>query len=75
MNNLNTIDRVINGSILTAFLERLAEKKSEMNWPMFFYQFDKDHAKPKLICNSKVREELREALERKNKVIGVRAGV
>ena len=29
--------------------------KSEANWKMFYYQFAKDHAKPNLIWNLKVR--------------------
>ncbi|XP_069107344.1 LOW QUALITY PROTEIN: dnaJ homolog subfamily C member 13-like [Argopecten irradians] len=37
--------------------------KSEANWPLFYYAFNKDHAKPNLIWNYKTREELREALE------------
>ncbi|XP_076821267.1 dnaJ homolog subfamily C member 13-like isoform X2 [Clavelina lepadiformis] len=37
--------------------------KSEANWPLFYYQFSLDHAKPNLIWNHKTREELRDALE------------
>lgn len=37
--------------------------RSEANWPLFYYQFNKDHAKPNLIWNFKTREELREAFE------------
>lgn len=37
--------------------------RSEANWPLFYYQFNRDHAKPNLIWNFKTREELREALE------------
>ncbi|XP_076459341.1 dnaJ homolog subfamily C member 13-like isoform X2 [Babylonia areolata] len=37
--------------------------KSEANWPLFYYQFSRDHAKPNLLWNYKTREELREALE------------
>ena len=29
--------------------------KSEANWKMFYYQFVRDHAKPNLIWNLKVR--------------------
>ena len=28
--------------------------KSEANWPLFYYQFNRDHAKPNLIWNFKV---------------------
>lgn len=28
--------------------------KSEANWPLFYYHFNKDHAKPNLIWNYKV---------------------
>ncbi|XP_064598102.1 dnaJ homolog subfamily C member 13-like isoform X2 [Liolophura sinensis] len=37
--------------------------KSEANWPLFYYHFNRDHAKPNLIWNYKTREELRDALE------------
>ncbi|ESO09053.1 hypothetical protein HELRODRAFT_156562 [Helobdella robusta] len=37
--------------------------KPEANWKLFYYQFNKDHAKPNLIWNYKTREELRLALE------------
>ncbi|XP_064489524.1 dnaJ homolog subfamily C member 13-like [Ornithodoros turicata] len=37
--------------------------KSEVNWPMFYYQFHQDHARPDLIWNFKTREELKDALE------------
>ena len=37
--------------------------KSEANWSLFYYYFNKDHAKPNLIWNYKTREELRESLE------------
>jgi len=37
--------------------------KTEANWALFYYQFNKDHAKPNLIWNHKTREELRGALE------------
>jgi len=29
--------------------------KSEANWSLFYYQFNRDHAKPNLIWNYKVR--------------------
>ncbi|KAI1292252.1 DnaJ -like protein subfamily C member 13 [Halotydeus destructor] len=45
-------------------LRRRRERiKSSANWPMFFYQFHEDHAKPDLIWNFKTREELKNALE------------
>ncbi|XP_062544604.1 dnaJ homolog subfamily C member 13 isoform X2 [Armigeres subalbatus] len=34
-----------------------------VNLPLFFYQFNKDHAMPNLIWNHKTREELRASLE------------
>ncbi|XP_049787278.1 dnaJ homolog subfamily C member 13 [Schistocerca cancellata] len=37
--------------------------KSEANWTLFYYQFNRDHALPNLIWNHKTREELRDALE------------
>ena len=37
--------------------------KSSMNWPLFYYHFDQDHAKPDLIWNFKTRQELKDALE------------
>ncbi|KAL3309781.1 DnaJ subfamily C member 13, partial [Cichlidogyrus casuarinus] len=36
----------------------------ELNWPMFFFQFGEDHAKPDLIWNVRTREELRITLEK-----------
>ncbi|XP_043196340.1 dnaJ homolog subfamily C member 13-like isoform X3 [Amphibalanus amphitrite] len=45
-------------------LRRRRERvKSEKNWRLFYYQFNRDHALPHLIWNFKTREELREALE------------
>lgn len=45
-------------------LRRRRERiKSTANWPMFYYQLYRDHARPDLIWNFKTREELREALE------------
>jgi DnaJ family protein C protein 13 len=29
--------------------------KSKLNWPLFYFMFDQDHAKPNLIWNLKVR--------------------
>ncbi|KPJ10469.1 DnaJ-like subfamily C member 13 [Papilio machaon] len=37
--------------------------KSTYNWPLFYYQFHRDHALPNLIWNHTTREELRNALE------------
>ncbi|XP_033727987.1 dnaJ homolog subfamily C member 13-like [Pecten maximus] len=45
--------------------------KSEANWPLFYYGFNKDHAKPNLIWNYKTREELREALENEIRAFSV----
>nr|XP_026495433.1 dnaJ homolog subfamily C member 13 isoform X2 [Vanessa tameamea] len=45
-------------------LRRRRERvKSTANWPMFYYQFHRDHALPNLIWNHTTREELRSALE------------
>ncbi|XP_034835382.1 dnaJ homolog subfamily C member 13 isoform X1 [Maniola hyperantus] len=45
-------------------LRRRRERvKSTANWPMFYYQFHRDHALPNLIWNHTTREELRNALE------------
>lgn len=43
--------------------KRRQQIKSEDNWPLFYYQFNEDHAISTLIWNYKTREELREALE------------
>ncbi|WAR09956.1 DJC13-like protein [Mya arenaria] len=45
--------------------------KSEANWPLFYYHFSHDHAKPNLIWNYKTREELREALENEMRAFNV----
>ncbi|XP_045490709.1 dnaJ homolog subfamily C member 13 isoform X1 [Pieris rapae] len=46
-------------------LRRRRERlKSTANWPLFYYQFHKDHALPNLIWNHTTREELRNALEK-----------
>ncbi|XP_046397209.1 dnaJ homolog subfamily C member 13 [Ischnura elegans] len=37
--------------------------KSEANWPLFYFQFGRDHALPNLIWNHKTRDELRDALD------------
>jgi len=43
--------------------KRREHVKSSANWPLFYYHFNKDHAKSNLIWNYKTREELREGLE------------
>ncbi|XP_064647249.1 dnaJ homolog subfamily C member 13-like isoform X1 [Lineus longissimus] len=45
--------------------------KSEANWPLFYYYFNKDHAKSNLIWNYKTREELREGLENEMRAFSV----
>ncbi|BFZ15550.1 hypothetical protein BsWGS_18589 [Bradybaena similaris] len=45
--------------------------KSEGNWPLFYYHFNQDHAKPNLIWNYKTREELRECLENEIRAFNV----
>ncbi|VEN42457.1 unnamed protein product [Callosobruchus maculatus] len=42
---------------------RRERKKAESNWPLFYWNFNQDHARPNLIWNHKTREELRSALE------------
>jgi DnaJ family protein C protein 13 len=42
--------------------KRREHVKATSNWPLFYYHFDRDHAKSNLIWNLKTREELREAL-------------
>ncbi|XP_035660587.1 dnaJ homolog subfamily C member 13-like isoform X3 [Branchiostoma floridae] len=37
--------------------------KSEANWLLFYYQFNRDHARSNLLWNYKTREELRDNLE------------
>jgi len=32
--------------------------KSEANWKLFYYQFNRDHSKPNLIWNFKVTDDL-----------------
>ncbi|XP_019866686.2 dnaJ homolog subfamily C member 13 [Aethina tumida] len=45
-------------------LRRRRERiKAEANWPLFYFQFNQDHALPNLIWNHKTREELRSALD------------
>ncbi|XP_049876765.1 dnaJ homolog subfamily C member 13 [Pectinophora gossypiella] len=45
-------------------LRRRRERlKSTANWPLFYYQFHRDHALPNLIWNHTTREELRQALD------------
>ncbi|XP_046378006.2 dnaJ homolog subfamily C member 13-like [Haliotis rufescens] len=45
--------------------------KSEANWVLFYYQFNRDHAKPNLLWNYKTREELRESLENEMRAFSV----
>ncbi|KAJ8925386.1 hypothetical protein NQ315_009217 [Exocentrus adspersus] len=42
---------------------RRERKKAESNWPLFYWNFNQDHALPNLIWNHKTREELRSALD------------
>ncbi|XP_072378328.1 dnaJ homolog subfamily C member 13 [Diabrotica undecimpunctata] len=42
---------------------RRERKKAESNWPLFYWNFNRDHSLPNLIWNHKTREELRSALE------------
>ncbi|XP_005092836.1 dnaJ homolog subfamily C member 13 isoform X2 [Aplysia californica] len=51
--------------------KRRQRVKSEANWPLFYYQFNQDHAKPNLIWNYKTREELRESLENEMRAFNV----
>lgn len=37
--------------------------KADLNWSLFYYMFDRDHAKPALIWNFKTRQELKISLE------------
>jgi DnaJ family protein C protein 13 len=46
-----------------ALRKRRQKIKSDVNWPLFYYKFELDHAEPALIWNYKTREELKEALE------------
>ena len=36
---------------------------AKLNWPLFYYMFSQDHAKPNLIWNIKTRQELKDSLE------------
>ncbi|XP_041474110.1 dnaJ homolog subfamily C member 13-like isoform X1 [Lytechinus variegatus] len=45
--------------------------KSEANWQLFYYQFNRDHAQPNLIWNYKTREELRQSLENEMRAFSV----
>jgi len=42
-----------------ALRKRRQNLKSEKNWPMFYNQFARDHARPDLIWNYQTREELK----------------
>ncbi|VDN10386.1 unnamed protein product [Dibothriocephalus latus] len=48
---LGTNDTTVNGVPQTP--------PKQLNWPMFYYQFNEDHAKPDLIWNLRVREHRR----------------
>ncbi|XP_033848217.2 dnaJ homolog subfamily C member 13-like isoform X1 [Acipenser ruthenus] len=56
-NNLNTSQKPV---ILRKRRQRI---KIEVNWELFYYMFQVDHARSNLIWNYKTREELRDALE------------
>ena len=43
--------------------KRRERVKSTENWPFFYYQFGRDHAKPNLIWNFKTRQELHDSLQ------------
>ncbi|KAK7077105.1 DnaJ subfamily C member 13 [Halocaridina rubra] len=43
--------------------KRREKLKTTANWPLFYYNFNRDHSLPNLIWNYKTREELRVALE------------
>jgi len=45
-----------------ALRKRRQNLTQEGNWPLFYYNFSRDHAMPDLIWNYQTREELREAL-------------
>nr|VZI16997.1 unnamed protein product [Spirometra erinaceieuropaei] len=53
---LGTNDTTVNGVPQTP--------PKQLNWAMFYYQFNEDHAKPDLIWNLRTRDELRDALEK-----------
>ena len=43
--------------------KRRQRVKSSENWPLFYYQFEQDHAKPNLIWNFRTRQELQDSLQ------------
>ncbi|KAL1502231.1 hypothetical protein ABEB36_007404 [Hypothenemus hampei] len=43
--------------------KRRERVKAESNWPLFYWNFSRDHSLPNLIWNHKTREELRAALD------------
>ena len=43
--------------------KRRQRVKSSDNWPLFYYQFEQDHAKPNLIWNFRTRQELQDGLQ------------
>uniref|UniRef100_W5N2E9 DnaJ heat shock protein family (Hsp40) member C13 n=1 Tax=Lepisosteus oculatus TaxID=7918 RepID=W5N2E9_LEPOC len=56
-NNLNPNQKPV---ILRKRRQRI---KIEVNWELFYYRFQQDHARSNLIWNFRTREELRDALE------------
>ena len=50
-------------SSLTVLRKRRERVKSSENWPLFYYQFNRDHSKPNLIWNFKTRQELHDGLQ------------
>ncbi|VDK38091.1 unnamed protein product [Taenia asiatica] len=40
------------------------ELSRTLNWPLFYYHFQRDHAKPDLIWNLRTRDELKDAIEK-----------
>uniref|UniRef100_A0A0R3TA83 J domain-containing protein n=1 Tax=Rodentolepis nana TaxID=102285 RepID=A0A0R3TA83_RODNA len=53
---LGTPDTHVNG--------KPAELPQNLNWPLFYYHFHRDHAKPDLVWNLRTRDELRDAIEK-----------
>ncbi len=43
--------------------KRRQRVKTSENWPYFYYQFERDHAKPNLIWNFRTRQELQDSLQ------------
>ncbi|KAM3180931.1 hypothetical protein ACTXT7_015342 [Hymenolepis weldensis] len=53
---LGTPDTQVNG--------KSAELPQNLNWALFYYHFQRDHAKPDLIWNLRTRDELKDAIEK-----------